>query len=153
MPTLAEVAKLVEQLGMLVNLEIKPSRGHEGHTGDRIAREAARLWHGRTPPLLSSFSEEALTAARAAAPGLPRALLLARFPENWKERAERFECVSVHIEHHALTAEIVEAVKAAGFRLMAYTVNDIARARTLVDWGVDCICTDRVDTIGPDSLN
>ena len=153
MPTLAEVADLVEQLGMLVNLEIKPSRGHESRTGDRIAREAAQLWSGRTPPLLSSFSEEALTAARTAAPGLPRALLLARVPENWQERAERFKCVSVHVEHHALDAGIVQAVKAAGFRLMAYTVNDVARARTLVEWGVDSICTDRVDAIGPDSLN
>jgi glycerophosphoryl diester phosphodiesterase len=152
MPTLAEVAKTVEELGMLVNLEIKPSRGHEVRTGDRIAHEAARLWYGRTPPLLSSFSEEALTAARAAARELPRALLFARVPENWRERAERFECVSVHVEHHALDAGIVTAIKAAGFRVMAYTVNDLSRARTLVDWGVDSICTDRVDSIGPDSL-
>lgn len=152
MPTLAEVAELVEQLGMLVNVEIKPSRGHEGRTGDRIAREAARLWSGRTPPLLSSFSEQALTAARTAAPELPRALLLARVPENWRQRAECFECVSVHFDHHVLDAEIVAAVKAAGFRIMAYTVNDLSRARTLVEWGVDSICTDRVDTIGPDSL-
>ena len=38
----------------------------------------------------------------------------------------------------------------AGFRLMAYTVNDLPRARELLGWGVDAICTDRIDLIGPD---
>ncbi|MGH7684561.1 MAG: glycerophosphodiester phosphodiesterase family protein, partial [Vulcanimicrobiaceae bacterium] len=125
---------------------------YESRTGDRVAREAAQLWRGRTAPLLSSFSEEALTAARSAARELPRALLLAVVPPNWKDRAERLECLSVHVQHRALDAETVAAIKAAGFRIMAYTVNDLDRARTLVEWGVDSICTDRIDAIGPGSL-
>jgi glycerophosphoryl diester phosphodiesterase len=31
-----------------------------------------------------------------------------------------------------------------------YTVNNPARARELLGWGVDCICTDKIDVIGPD---
>jgi glycerophosphoryl diester phosphodiesterase len=28
-------------------------------------------------------------------------------------------------------------------------VNEPARARELFDWGVDALCTDRIDLIGP----
>ena len=40
-------------------------------------------------------------------------------------------------------------VKAAGFGLFCYTVNTPERARTLFGWGVDGLCTDRIDLIGP----
>jgi glycerophosphoryl diester phosphodiesterase len=152
MPTLAEVAKSVERLGMDANIEIKPSPGRERRTGEHVAREAAACWRGRTPPLLSSFSDEALASARAAAPHLPRGLLLDRIMPDWRERAERLACLSIHVEHHALDSAVVRAIKAAGFCLMAYTVNDLARAQRLAWWGVDAICTDRIDSIGPDAL-
>ena len=149
MPTLAELAESVAQLHMLVNIEIKPSPGREIRTGEHVAVEAAQLWRGRTLPLLSSFSEDALAAARAAAPDLPRGLLVGTVPADWRERTERLECESLHVEHHALDAALVSAFKSAGLRVMAYTVNELSRARTLVEWGVDAICTDRLDLIGP----
>ncbi|MGB3428629.1 MAG: glycerophosphodiester phosphodiesterase family protein, partial [Burkholderiaceae bacterium] len=34
--------------------------------------------------------------------------------------------------------------------LFCYTVNEPARARDLLAWGVDAFCTDRIDLIGPD---
>lgn len=152
MPKLSDVARTVQGLGMLVNIEIKPSPSRETRTGDLVAREAARLWQSSTAPLLSSFSDEALTAARSAAPELPRGLLFNRLTPDWKERAERLGCLSVHVEHRALVAEQVAALKAAGFCVMAYTVNDLRRACTLAEWGVDAICTDRIDLIGPNAI-
>ncbi|MGH7716040.1 MAG: glycerophosphodiester phosphodiesterase [Vulcanimicrobiaceae bacterium] len=149
MPTLAELAHTLQHLGMLVNLEIKPSPDRETRTGTEVAREVARLWHGRTPPLLSSFSEDSLAAARDAVPELPRGLLVTDVPEDWHRRAARLECVSVHVRHSSLDAALVSAFKDAGLFVMAYTVNDLGRARKLVGWGVDAICTDRVDRIGP----
>jgi len=38
-------------------------------------------------------------------------------------------------------------------RILAYTVNDPERARQLAKWGVDAICTDRIDVIGADFLD
>jgi glycerophosphoryl diester phosphodiesterase len=32
-------------------------------------------------------------------------------------------------------------------------VNDLERARQLVRWGVDTVCTDRIDLIGPHALD
>src|SRR5579872_1379003 len=76
MPTLTELAETLERLRMRVNLEIKPSPGREAHTGKEVATQTARLWRERTtPPLLSSFSEEALAASRDAVPQIPRGLL------------------------------------------------------------------------------
>lgn len=149
MPTLAQVARTVEELGMAVNIEIKPSHGREISTGEHVAREAAALWHGRPAPLLSSFSCDALSAARAEAPLLPRGLLFARVPPDWSEQAKRLDCFSVHIEHRALDAALVAAAKRAGFCVMAYTVNEPERVQTLLGWGVDAICTDRIDVISP----
>jgi len=34
--------------------------------------------------------------------------------------------------------------------ILAYTVNSPYRARTLLAWGVNSLCTDRIDLIGPD---
>ncbi len=43
---------------------------------------------------------------------------------------------------------MARAIKDAGYWLFCYTVNDPARARELLDWGVDAFCTDRIDLIG-----
>ena len=149
MPTLTDLAQLLERLDMRVNLEIKPSPGEDAQTGSGVATEASRLWRGRTPPLLSSFSDDALAAARDAVPELPRGLLITSVPTDWRERAQRLECESIHVAHTSLDEGTVRAFKDAGLFVMAYTVNDIERARILAQWGVDAICTDRLDAIGP----
>ncbi|MCG4342432.1 glycerophosphodiester phosphodiesterase, partial [Escherichia coli] len=115
-----------------------------------VALAARLLWQGQTDPLLSSFSVEALAAAQRTVPDLPRGLLLEDWDDNWRELTERLDCVSLHIDHKALTAERVKALKDAGLRILVYTVNQPDRVRLLLDWGVDCICTDRIDLIGPD---
>lgn len=149
MPTLSELAQTLARLDMRVNLEIKPSPGREAQTGAAVAKEAARLWAGRTLPLLSSFSEEALAAARDAVPELPRGMLTSKVPPDWLDRARRLGCESIHVAHNSLDEPIMQAFKHAGYFVMTYTVNDPARARELAGWGVDAICTDRIDAIGP----
>ena len=53
------------------NIEIKPTIGRERETGAAVALDATALWRdAEVPPLLSSFSEDSLAAARDAAPGL-----------------------------------------------------------------------------------
>jgi glycerophosphoryl diester phosphodiesterase len=56
--------------------------------------------------------------------------------------------VSLHVDHRRLTEAAARRVIDAGFGLFCYTVNDVARMRELLDWGVDAICTDRIDLIG-----
>ena len=89
LPSFGDAAELCQALGLWANVEIKPSRGQEAETGRKVALEARELWAGLPPPLLSSFSLEALEAARAAAPELPRGLLFVAPPADWLGRWPR----------------------------------------------------------------
>jgi len=71
-------------------------------------------------------------------------------PPDWQARLEALDCVSLHCQHDLLDAQLARRIKAAGYGLMCYTVNDPARARELFSWGVDALCTDRYDLIGAD---
>ncbi|MGO4158441.1 glycerophosphodiester phosphodiesterase [Cupriavidus sp. YAF13] len=149
-PTLAAIARYTRANGFFVNIEIKPVPGAEWRTGAAVALDAQALWAGSDVlPLLSSFSEESLEAARKAAPGLPRALLLDKLPPDWLERLRRLDCVALDANHRELTAEVIQAAHAAGFRVACYTVNDPARATELLSWGLDALITDAVDLIAP----
>lgn len=150
LPLLAEVAERCKRHGLMANIEIKPTLGVEEATGCEVALAARLLWQGQTDPLLSSFAVEALAAAQRAAPELPRGLLLDEWDDNWRALTDRLACVSIHLNHHVLSAERVNLLKDAGLRILVYTVNNPERARLLLSWGVDCICTDRIDLIGAD---
>ena len=154
-PLFLDYARYCKAHGVWMNIEIKPAPGFEAQTGAVVARLAADLFAaelaaGARTPLLSSFSAAALAAARAAAPDLPRACLMSRLEPGWEARARGLDAVAIHTNHQHLGREAARAVKAAGFGLFCYTVNDPGRARTLLDWGVDAFCTDRIDLIGPD---
>ena len=97
-----------------------------------------------------AVAERALAAAREAAPQVPRAWLTASLPPDWEVRARALDAVAIHTDHTRLTAARAAQVKAAGFGLFCYTVNAPARARELFGWGVDGLCTDRIDLIPPD---
>lgn len=150
-PTLWRVGSWLLANGLFANIEIKPCPGREAETGAAVAIEAAMLWrHAKVPPLLSSFSQEALAAAGRAVPLLPRALLLDRLEPNWLDRCEALGCVAVDLNHVLLTADVVRAAHARRLKVVAYTVNDVDRARLLFDWGLDVLITDAVDQIASD---
>lgn len=153
MPTLGAISRWAHAHEAMCNIEIKPTPGRERETGAAVALDAHTLWRDvKVPPLLSSFSEEALAAAREAVPALPRALLVEELPRDWRERLARLECVALDIHHEVLDPELVRAVHAEGCRLLCYTVNERERVQLLAEWGVDGIITDTVDHIAADML-
>ena len=149
LPLLSEVADRCRLHGMMANIEIKPTTGTGPLTGKAVALAARELWQGMTPPLLSSFEIDALEAAREAAPELPRGLLLDEWRNDWRELTARLGCVSLHLNHKLLDEARVANLKAAGLHILVYTVNKPQRAAELLRWGVDSICTDAIDVIGP----
>ena len=149
-PTLAAIARYLRANNFLANIEIKPVPGAEWRTGAAVALDARTLWAGAAvPPLLSSFSEDALAAAREAVPELPRALLLDKLPADWLDRLRALDCVALDANHRELTPEIIDQAHAAGFRVCCYTVNDLDRAHLLWNAGLDGLITDWVDRISP----
>jgi glycerophosphoryl diester phosphodiesterase len=112
---------------------------------------AAELWRGSSlRPVLSSFSPVALAAAREAAPELPRGLLLTRLLPHWREMLGDLECFALHAHYRALKAHVIAEAHAAGCAVVAWTVNDRRLARRLLERGVECLITDRLDRIAPD---
>jgi glycerophosphoryl diester phosphodiesterase len=156
-PLFVQFAQSCKAHGVWMNIEIKPAPGFDTETGRVVARFASAMFADEIAagqlarvPLLSSFSHLALEAAREVAPGLPRACLVSELPPDWERRAHSVDAVAIHANHKHLTPSLARAVKAAGFALFCYTVNDPQRGRELLGWGVDAFCTDRIDLIGPD---
>lgn len=147
--TLHAVANFTRANDISSNIEIKPSVGMDAETGMQVARLANRLWAGaKLPPLLSSFSETALQAAKEEAPDLPRALLIEKeLPQDWLERVQRLACKGLNLNHRYTTRTIVEDIRAAGYTVVVWTVNELARARELLEWGCEAVVTDEITAL------
>ncbi|MBB3214331.1 glycerophosphoryl diester phosphodiesterase [Herbaspirillum sp. Sphag1AN] len=159
--TLAQALLFCKDHGIWMNIEIKPSSdAAAARTGDLTGVEVAAFFadalaayvpgqNDRSLPLFSSFSFDALMAAKKAAPGIPRGFLMDQVTPDWRERLQQLEAVALHTNHQYLTPALVQAIKQDGYGLFCYTVNDPVRAIEILDWGVDGFCTDRIDLIGP----
>jgi len=68
---------------------------------------------------------------------------------QWLGHATHLQCQAIVCNHELWNAERVALAKAAGFRLLSYTVNDEWAAQRLIDLDTDGIITDRVDLFSP----
>ncbi len=142
-PTLAETVAVLDQLGLGANVEIKPCPGREKETASVVMAALRRLWPKARPlPLVSSFAPECLRVAQAEAPEFSRGLLLEEHPLDWLAQARGVGAATVNIWERDATPDWCREIKAAGYGLLAYTVNDADRAAQLFAWGVDGVFTD-----------
>lgn len=156
LPTFAAIARYCIANGYCLNVEIKPTPGTERRTGEVVAEHAAHLWrNAAVPPLLTSFSPEAVEGAQSAAPNLPRGLLLDTLWDGWLASALRMDCCAIVCNHALWDTRSVTEAKAAGLKTLSYTVNDESSAARLIALGTDGIITDRVDLFRcePDALS
>jgi glycerophosphoryl diester phosphodiesterase len=159
-PRYEDVVAFCKANGIWMNVEIKPVPGFERDTGEVVAVLTRRLYASEIAavkagasaaslPLFSSFSFDAVAAARDVAPNIPRGLLMDVIATDWHAQLDALGAVALHTNHKNLSPEQARAVKQTGFGLFCYTVNDAERAREIFAWGVDGFCTDRIDLIGP----
>lgn len=158
-PAFVEAAIFCRRHRIWMNVEIKPACGLDRETGQTVAELTQRLFAPEISaraggagseilPLFSSFSLDALQAARDAAPAIPRGYLTDRIARDWQMPLRELDAVALHTNHKHLSRELAQEIKAAGYGLFCYTVNDIQRGKELLAWGVDAFCTDRIDLIG-----
>ena len=147
-PTFEEAIACFAELGLGCNVEIKPCEGREAETARSTVQTLGRCWPASLPPpLLSSFKDASLVAARAAAPDFARAILLDAIGEDWRARAEAVGAAGVNTNGKRLTAVQTVDIRKAGYALRVYTINDGDVARALVGMGVDCVITDAPDVV------
>ena len=143
LPSLEETVALVCALGIGLNLEIKPSQGRARVTAERVMDTLNAVWPAAGPPLLiSSFEVDCLEVAQAARSDWPRGLITLRPADFQPALMTRLDCVSYHCYHKRLSPKTAATVKAAGYALACFTVNDAAEAERLFAMGVDCVITD-----------
>ncbi|WP_338844455.1 glycerophosphodiester phosphodiesterase [Massilia sp. W12] len=151
-PLFAEVLEFCRQEQIFMNVEIKPAPGHETRTGQIVAamvRDFCAAHPDLPPPLLSSFSMEAMQAAASAAPDVARGLLFERVPADWRARMQAHGAIALHTHYSQASAALAQEAHAAGWALFCYTVNTLELAAHLRMLGVDAFCTDRIDVLGP----
>jgi glycerophosphoryl diester phosphodiesterase len=142
-PTLEEALELFESLELGFNMELKTDPGREVRLAEVALPIAADIWPAHLPaPVISSFSRQAVAAAKEILPQWPRAMLFDRLPEDWAEIGKSLAAASINANQKHLTREQVMEVRGGGYAVMAYTVNEPERAEVLFGWGVDAIFTD-----------
>ncbi|HEY3544325.1 MAG TPA: glycerophosphodiester phosphodiesterase [Gaiellaceae bacterium] len=145
-PSLREALALAAELGVFVQLDVK-LRGAAPEIGRAVADAGIA---DRT--FVSSFSLETLEEFAAAAPELPRSftyparglapaqrLVLPRRLAGWLRRAQ---AAGLTLKWTVLDHRVIDAGHVLGAAVLAWTVNDPARAKSLVEAGIDAIITD-----------
>jgi len=146
-PTLEAALLLAAELGLGCNIEIKAEPGRDYATAAAVAATLRRL-DDRLPALLvSSFSAAAVAAMQKMVPQVPRGLLFRLVPHGWAVLAARLAVAVIGADYRRLRPHRIARIREAGYQLAAYTVNDPARARLLLGWGVTSVFSDAPDII------
>lgn len=150
-PTFESVLQYCLDNLIFMNIEIKPAEGYDIRTGVVVAEKTLeyydRLKAAGVAPILSSFSYDALKAAKEVAPHIPRGYLIhepLHTAPRWQEQVHELGAVALHLNEEHLTPELVQEIHALHKGVFCYTVNDLTRAEELLSWGVDCLCTDNI---------
>jgi len=140
-PTLADWLVEAASLNMGINLEMKLGKQQRADLlADQVLANLARYWtSGLSMPLISSLSIDCLVAMHERAPHLMFGYVMDRWKNSWQKFLERCNCVSLHIKEQRLRPDRIEQVKAEGYRVLAYTLDDRRRAYELIDMGVDAV--------------
>jgi len=149
-PTLREALELFHAEGLAANLEIKADVGGERRIAEALAATLAECPEtSRTVSVISSFSIATLRASRELLPSVPRGLLVAGLPRDWRGLVEKTAARAVHCRHDRIHCETVARLHEAGLDVVAYTVDDPDTARRLLAMGVDSLITNVPDALLP----
>lgn len=147
------LSALPDELGLDVevkNLPLEPGFDRR----DAIVAEVAGLLGpltGTRPLCTSSFNPRTVAALVAALPWVPAGLVCGRLvPARQAGHLARrvgARVACVHVSAPRLDAAAVAAMHAAGLAVLVWTVDDVACARRLTEWGVDALCTNEVSVM------
>ena len=139
-PTLAEVLALTAGRTTLY-VEVKAREAGQA-VADLLGPD------GRRTPV-HSFDHRLARGVRMRAPGIPIGVLSVSYLVDKVGAMRAADARDLWQHWSMIDAPLVDAVHAAGGRVIAWTVNDPARAVALAQLGVDGLCSDVPDLIAP----
>ena len=139
---LSSFLELVIKYNLGVNLEIKPSEDFEEETATVVCDFINQHWPSNSPILISSFSNEVMSIVASKLPKTPKGYLTEKVDENWEKHILDTDYASIHLNHKTITNSKVELIKAKGYKILCYTVNEPLIANKLFELGIDSVFTD-----------
>jgi glycerophosphoryl diester phosphodiesterase len=133
-PTFAEVLDLVGS-ALHFDIEVK-QEGVEAAVLELLERYPDVRWS------ISCFDWTVLERFRELDASCDLWLLSSLLTDELIEKATRLKATAAALNAPAIMEETIKAAHDAGLKVMAWTVNDIDRARQLDAWGLDMLCTD-----------
>jgi len=139
-PLLQDVLKLIDNKVRL-NIELKGK--NTAHRVDFITQYYIKN-RGWSPEniLVSSFDWDELRILREANPDIAIAVLTEGDPEAAIPIARELKAEAINPSYTTLTADNVQAIQTAGFKVYTYTVNAPEDISRMTDYGVDGIFID-----------
>jgi glycerophosphoryl diester phosphodiesterase len=154
-PTLAALLDLLRPSTVRLLLEIKVGADGRPYAGieDRVlALLGERALRGRT--IVMAFEPDTLRRVRARDASVATSLLIGRRQGESGTSgaaavaaARAVGATDLGLDHRLIDANLVRAVRTAGLRLAAWTVNEEADIRRLLALGIDIVISDRPDLV------
>ena len=145
-PGLQETLELIIELGLGLNLELKPNRCNLKKLVDVVVQTLEDTDFPEEKLLVSSFNHKALMLFRNRS-SARIGCLYESLPFNWQYKAQQVNAVAIHLNGWHLKERQVKGVKAAGYEIYCYTVNDSEKAEQLSKMGVDGVFSDNPELI------
>lgn len=148
-PTLDELIELINKYKLNVNFELKSCCGGKELTQELIEGfvKALNKLDDDVRVIVSSFNPLMLSKFKDLSPNTPVGCLFETYNlhDDWSSIMERCRAEYIHPQNKGLTKEMVEKFRSYGYKINVWTVNDLARANQLFNWGVTGIFTDIAD--------
>lgn len=146
--SLPQLIDLVVKLNLNVNLEIKKHSGINKKVAEIVCNTIKSEWpNGKSLPLLSSYSMNAMEAVKQYFPQLPRAIIISEWNRYWANVAVELDCVTINADRRIITPAILKDMHSTGKKVLIHTVNGLKSAEDFIKMGVDGLFTDRPDVI------
>lgn len=153
-PTLSEVLEQVAGR-VPVDIELKAERGTDTLAQAQALVATLAQRPGQDRVFVTSFSPWQLRALRPLLPQVGQGMLVADLRQEPSVRLHERMAVqhlwlrpwvrpdAVAVDHRLITPARLGRWRRQGLAVLAWTVNEPARARELVAWGVDAVITDQ----------
>jgi glycerophosphoryl diester phosphodiesterase len=124
-PTLEETLKVLGELGLNANVEIKQHEHHKSLEQMTNAVQAAlRTRAPHTAIMISSFDAQALAAMHRLEPGLEMAMLWSKVPPDWQAQLAAIPATTIHLHYKALSIGLLEEASKLGIKVRVWTCNE-----------------------------